>query len=308
MRNASSIGWICFVIAGLAAITPILCADDKTTPADSDGYKTVPVVGSDGKTTNIRVQKQPQPDARLSSTSSDGKYDPTQYNLNKTSSFANKSFPDAFLYQNNGAQETREQHSFITKSYFTDNGSPSNQPALADFNTKATYPVTDAYTRTAPGLDKSYTANQTDAAQNKSAQFTAGASEYQNRAVTLETHKIDTSASPLANKTYTGPEAVLEQREMSKLNQGLMQMKDLPNRPLTIDEVRDLINHGVKPDTDAAPAPSSKPLNDPDYKPEPALPLPPPDTSDEDVPSPGILAAQHQQQEAPPENSEPLPK
>ena len=309
LRNASSIGWTCFVVALFAATTPILYADDKPAPTDSDGYKTVPVAGTNGKPVNVRVQAQPQPNAHLSSTSSDGKYDPSQYDLNKTSSLANKTYPSASLYQNNRAEEAREERTFITKPYLIDNGSPTNQTVPMNFNSKAAYPVTSAYNRTAPGLDKSYPANQTDVAQNKSAQFTAGTSEYQDRAVNLVTHKIETNSSPLANKTYAGPEAILERRDMAKMNQGLMEMKDLPDRPLSVDEVRNLINHGIKPDTDTPPAPESKPLNDPDYKPDPVLPPPPPNTSDEELPSPGAMAAQHQQQqEPPPENSEPLPK
>jgi hypothetical protein len=86
-------------------------------------------------------------------------------------------------------------------------------------------------------------------------------------------------------------------------------LSDLPNRPLTIDEVRGLINHGFKPDTNVKPETSSKPLNDPDYKPE-VSPAPPDspqgskadDDKNDPLPAPGTMS------QPPPENSESLPQ
>jgi hypothetical protein len=88
---------------------------------------------------------------------------------------------------------------------------------------------------------------------------------------------------------------------------------------LSVDEVRALINHGFKPDLSEPAAPASKPLNDPNYQPEPlrieptsaddALPVPPApgmhkvqdDDSNDPVPSPGTMA-EH------PEDAQSLPK
>jgi len=279
----------------------------------------VPVAGANGKVTYIRVQDQSSPSAHFSSSSSDEKYDPSRISLNKTSDLANKAFPTASLYQNHSAEEARQQRTFITKPFFAGNDAPANR-SVSNFNTKITYPAAQGYNRTADGTTKTFLANQTDIDQNKSAQLASTPSEYQNRTAYLGDHKFGTYASPLANKTYTGPGVNSTRQDMAKVGASLMQMKDLPNRPLTIDEVRELINHGIKPDTDAPPpASQSKPMNDPDYEPgpppppfahSPSSPAPssPAVASDEDLPSPGTMAAQHQQQEQPPENSEPLPK
>ncbi len=53
-----------------------------------------------------------------------------------------------------------------------------------------------------------------------------------------------------------------------KENVVIAHVSDIPNRPLTVDEVRGLINHGLKPDTAAPPGMPSKAINDPNYKPE----------------------------------------
>jgi hypothetical protein len=323
LRTSPSLSRICFLAAGFAAISSLLQADDQPATTDADGYRVIPIVGANGKRTSIRVQTQTPPDAHLSSTDSDGTYRPDSLSLNKTSSLANKTFSSGSLYQNDTAEEFREQSTFLTKPYPLDSGSISNLTSQ-NFNAPATFPMTNAYNRTASGLDKSYPVNQADASQNKSAQFTIGASDYQNRTANLGTQKVDTYASPLAQKAYNGPEAKLIQRDLNRMSQGLSDVKDLPNRPLTIDEVRDLINHGIKPDADAPPPPASKPLNDPNYTPDPAPPplepaptppstppspaTPASDESDGGMPPPGAMAAEHQAQEAPPENSEPLPK
>lgn len=50
--------------------------------------------------------------------------------------------------------------------------------------------------------------------------------------------------------TYTGPEAQKIKRDMEEINKTLGNTKDLPNRSLTVQEVRDLLNHNKKPDQD----------------------------------------------------------
>jgi hypothetical protein len=316
LSKASLIGCI-GAFAGLVLTAPFLHADDKPSPPppSGDGYTSIPIHLPNGKTSYVRVQEQPKPTGHLSSATTDGKYDPSQLSLSKTSDLANKTFSSPSFTQSDSVEVAREQ-SFLTKSYFGGAG-PKSSVTEQTFDTKAAYPNanTGAYNHTASGLDKSYVANTTDIAQNQTAPITAGVPEEQNRTANIGGHKIDATASPLASKTYTGPEADIERHEMAQVNQDLIQMKDLPNRPLTIDEVRALINHGIKPNTDSAPPPATKPLNDPDYRQEPSPAPPPlpstraptPDTSDDDLPSPGMVAAQHPVSATPPENSEPLP-
>ena len=96
-----------------------------------------------------------------------------------------------------------------------------------------------------------------------------------------------------------------------KENTVIAHVSDIPDRPLTIDEVRGLINHGFKPDTTASPDAPTKAINDPDYKPE-ASPEPPEapsmraplidDDRDAPLPSPGTMS------QTAPENSDPLPQ
>jgi hypothetical protein len=110
----------------------------------------------------------------------------------------------------------------------------------------------------------------------------------------------------MSGKTFQGPEAVAAHQHLTMTDDGKIFISDLPNRALTIDEVRNLINHGFKPNTDLKPEEQSKPLNDPNYKPEPLREMPAPATDDDrndPVPPPGTMAAPQ-----PPENSVPLPQ
>ena len=135
----------------------------------------------------------------------------------------------------------------------------------------------------------------------------------------IDARTYDTFASPEANKEYGGPEAdIIRQRVKPglQIDGDLQKLTEIPNRPLTVDEVRALINHGFKPDFTKPAAPDNKALNDPDYQPEPlridppedATPAPPAaaahkvqdDDTNDPVPAPGTMA-EH------PEDSEPLP-
>ncbi len=57
--------------------------------------------------------------------------------------------------------------------------------------------------------------------------------------------------------TYTGPEADRIKQDMEMIDKTLGSAKDLPNRSLTVQEVRDLLNHNAKPGKDPA-APDAK--------------------------------------------------
>jgi hypothetical protein len=283
----------------------LLHADDQ--PVSSDGYKTVPInVG--GKTVPIRVQESGDPYKNVSSSNSDGKYHPEQI-FSTTSSMADKkfSFASNSLSKSDPDFKNSDQSTFITKSY---TGDPSS-PSVPNLDAKAGFPTTSAYSRNAAGFDKSYLTSNADAGQNRTAWVASATSTDQNRTALLGAQTTDIFASPLAGKTFQGPEADAAKRHLIRLNNGQISITDLPNRPLTIDEVRDLINHGFKPNTDIKPEEPSKPLNDPNYKPEPLRDAPSPDTSsstsDDDkndpVPPPGTMAAPQA-----PENSEPLPQ
>jgi hypothetical protein len=140
--------------------------------------------------------------------------------------------------------------------------------------------------------------------------------EESNRTADLGGHDVQKFAYVDSDKTYAGPEAPLVKRDLAKMNEGMESLKDLPDRPLTIDEVRALINHGIKADTSEKPAPASKPLNAPDYMPDPAPapmrnPVEPGHLRDNnDLSIPGAVSHPDQvvPDPAPPENSESLPQ
>ncbi len=133
----------------------------------------------------------------------------------------------------------------------------------------------------------------------------------QGRSATIEKQNSAAFASPLGDKKFEGDEAQAARRHLSRNKSGQIEITDLPDRPLTIDEVRNLINHGFKPDTEVKPEEPSKPLNDPDYKPEPLRDMPAPASSDDDkddpVPAPGTMSSPAIPA-VPAENSDALPQ
>jgi hypothetical protein len=306
-QNKPLIFWTRLIAVTFVTTGRLLPADDQ--PASSDGYKTVPVTVN-GKTIPIRVAEQSDPFRNVSSSDSTGKYDPERI-FSATSSMANKKFalPSDSISQSNSNFKDRDQNTFITKPYIYDTSSP----IAPNLDAKAGFPTTGAYSRSATEFNKNYPTSSADIGQGRPAAFaTTTDSADQNRTAVLggpeKTEGIVSDS--MANKQYLGPGAQhVPDGIVIKDNIIISRMSGLPNRPLSIDEVRNLINHGIKPDTDAKPEEPSKPLNDPDYKPEPLRDTPPPDTSspagDDDkndpVPPPGTMAA-------PPENSEPLPQ
>jgi hypothetical protein len=295
---------VCFVTTGR-----LLHADDQ--PPSSDGYKTVPVtVGS--KTIPVRVQEGGDPLKNVSSSSATGKYDPERL-FSTTSSMANKTFspPSDSISKTSSVFKSGDQNTFITKPYAFDPSTPS----APNLNTKVSFPTTSAYGRNATGFDKGYITSTADAGQNRPALFASStvSPDLNHAAVLGGPDKPEVLATdPMANKQYLGPGAQHVPDNIAiKDNVVLSRMSGLPNRPLSIDEVRNLINHGFTPDTDVKSTEPSKPLNDPNYKPEPLRISPAQDqaapTGDDDkndpVPPPGTMAAPQA-----PENSEPLPQ
>ncbi|MCE0482962.1 MAG: hypothetical protein LV479_01840 [Methylacidiphilales bacterium] len=285
----------------LVAGTSLLRASDSS---DSDGYRKIPYKAADGKTAYIRVKKDADPLGSMPKPAPGDKYDPERI-FSHTSSFADKSFSagDTSLSKNDSADKDITEHAFVTKSY-NPGASSGRDETTPNLNTHFSTQATTAYGYNFDEYNRAFAAD-VNSDQNKKSLFASRTSSDQGRTADIGGSAFNTYSSSLADKTYGGPEAEAIHRDLQKINDGLMQMKDLPNRPLTVDEVRALINHGFKPDTNEPPASESKPLNDPSYQPEPLRDAPPPgdteDDKDDSVPPPGTIA------QPPPENSEPLP-
>jgi hypothetical protein len=218
--------------------------------------------------------------------------------------------------------QTAGTDGFVTKVYDT-----TQSASVYNLGSKSTY-RTSSYDglKAVAGYDQSFATKTADVGQdqNAAAQFAAiGAPDPdQSRAVPIPPTPYPASDAPYADadKTFQGPEEDARHRHLTRLKNGQLLVEQIPDRPLSIDEVKNLINHGFKPNTDQPAPPASKPLNDPNYQPEPIRIEPtsaddaPPspastpsvtghkddDDANDPVPSPGTMAE-------PPENSEPLP-
>jgi hypothetical protein len=294
----SIIFWM--IAVTFAATGALLRADD----GPGDGYRTVKVT-SNGKALPVRVLQQSDPFKNVSSPQTSDQYQPERI-FSTSSLMANKSFalPTNSLSHRDADFTTTGQNTFVTKAYDLNPDSRS----IPNLNTKASFATTSAYSRQAADSDKTYTTSTADG-QNRTAMLASSTSADQGRAALLGGPEKSEGliADPMADKQYLGPAAQhVPDGIVIKENLVLSRMSDLPDRPLTIDEVRNLINHDTKPDTDAKPAEPSKPLNDPDYKPEPLRDTPSPgadDDANDPVPSPGTMATPPA-----PENAEPLPQ
>lgn len=234
--------------------------------------------------------------------------------FSETNPESNKTFKPADVDVNKSA-DLGTHDNFTTKVY--DNTGPSN---VYNLGSKSTYHTTSFDgAKSAAGYNQAYATKNapTDLDQADSAFAPIGNSE-QNRTAPIDAHTYDTYAAPDADKKFTGPEEDARHKHLTKLTNGQTLVEDLPDRPLTVDEVRNLIDHGFKPNLSEPAAPASRPLNDPNYQPEPLriepttpddAPQVAPSTSthkvqDDDandpVPSPGTMA-EH------PEDNQPLP-
>lgn len=300
------------IAAALLSLSAVLHGDEQKQQVGSDGYKTVSV-GADKLP--VRVKERPNVYEHVSSSYSaenklaDGsvKLQPDQPNYSSTSSLANKQFAssNASFSKDQSSIEEQKQRTFITKSYFSKASSHTDH-STPNLNTKISPVASSAYSRSASGFNKNYTTSSSDMGKATTPLYASTTSKDQGRTATLGGKKIEAFPSAtLTAKPYLGPEATAIHKDMTAMNQALSRMSALPGRPLTIDEVRELINHDTKPDLETKPEPPSKPLNDPDYKPIPS-PEPPPaknDNQSDVVPPPGTMAGAQ-----PPENSDPLPQ
>jgi hypothetical protein len=234
--------------------------------------------------------------------SDDGKYDPENADFSLTSSMATKSFNvgAASLTQSETAKEASDSKHFLTQPYSTSSyGGAGRSFETVAYNDSA-HP--DA------GLNKSFTLPSV-ASEGGQSFNTGGKSPYQGKTALIAqtTPKIDPFSAPglLTEKTFTDPVMakvphVKRDLYASRENLDVARMIQLPNRALTVDEVRDLINHEQTPDLTSKPDPASKPLNDPNWTPPEMLPpaaddhpsKPGPTTEDkgDDLPSPGMMA------------------
>ena len=232
------------------------------------------------------------------------KYDPTRYSMSQTSSMANKAFSaDMFSPSKKGSDFA--QNSYATKSY--------NQTNSNDLqNAKAKYKASnsDDLSRSDSQFNKDYSTPASKMGSTQSNGFSSSSKD-QNRTASLSGKTSETHSANLA-KQYVGPGAQHVPDGSVKDNVVIAHVSDIPDRPLSIDEVRGLINHGFKPDTTVPADAPTKAMNDPEYKPE-ASPEPPElpnnsrgrvidDDKDAPLPSPGSMA------QPPPENSESLPQ
>ena len=272
-------------------------------PKDSHTYKTIQI-NSGGKPIMVRVQQQPDP---LKNVTFHDDLD-SHRAFSATNDMANKSFSATAGAGWNKAADVKAPDAIGAKPYKFDEAAPT----APNLGTKASFRSASFKSDAAVGFDKSFSTAAANASQGKTAVLGVASSQDQDRTAQLGGQEISKFASSMADKTFQGPEADAAHQHLKRLGNGQIEIADIPNRPLSIDEVRDLINHGFKPNTSAPPPEASKPMNDPDYVPQPlrddpsaGRSTPPVKASDDDkddaVPPPGTLSP-------PPENSEPLPK
>lgn len=248
----------------------------------------------------VRVADQARP--TLNTTSPDGKYDPSDADFGRTSSYAHKTFSDQDTsLETNGEASDLKQKQFLTKSFAASAYDQSDKTfATAAYHSSA---------RSSDDLSKAY--NLPPAQTDLTRSFATQPSDLQNKtaAVGGDTSKKDPFSTPWSegNKQFYDPTILRVPHhhlsgENAPRNAPLDDIDALPNRPLTVDEVRDLINHGQKPDLDSRPDENqSKPLNDPGYEPplklpeidDKAAPATPPrdEAKSDELPSPGMMAA-----------------
>jgi hypothetical protein len=238
------------------------------------------------------------------STDDNDKYDPQSADYSRTSSFAHKSFDTSgsALSQNETAAEARDNKRFLTQPYATG----SYKFAGRSFETAA---YNDSAHPDAE-LNKSFTLPA--AYEDGNQTFNTGKkSEYQDKTASIvqAAPKIDPFSAPgaLTEKTFFDPTTLHVPHKSFKLSNSVRSdpnsagtITDLPNRPLTVDEVRNLVNHEQIPDLNAKSDEPSKPLNDLNWTPpevappapddRPVKPGPTTEDKSDELPSPGMMA------------------
>jgi hypothetical protein len=311
-RNRALLYWApCFVVI-LAFSSPVLRANGQAgapVPSDKDYHEVT--VKNGKKTAVIRVKDQIGP--RLhGELPSNGVYSPTNLDLGRSSSFSNKEFTvgNSSLSKTDTAEEALSGNRFVTKSF-----SLSKSDSMADVG--KTY-KTSSFTESARGSNdyqgKTFATSASTMTQGKDAAFEGAGktSTFQGQTAVLDGDKKTpfSGTSDLNDKTFSDPEMKHIRRDPYSTGNNLdvKRLTDLPNRPLTIKEVRNLINHETVPNLNEKADDDLKSLNDPEY--EPPAPFKdyrpkqlPAEEKDNGLPSPGMMATP-----TPPENGQPLPK
>jgi hypothetical protein len=270
-------------------------------PANSD-EKTVPVsVG--GRMVPFRVKQQNDP---LKHASFPDELDPRKV-FSATNDMANKSYTaDSVTLKKDSDFSNRDRNTFPTSAY--------RDSTLPDQSNSKTFTTSKAFTKSAHDYNKSFSTTTANLGSNQPAVLSQNpTSDDQNRTAVLGgPDKQEVLASnDMTHKQYLGPGAQKVPDGVAiKDNLILTRMSGVPDRPLSIDEVRNLINHGTVPDTTEKPDAPSKPLNDPNYQPEPLRDIPAPipggnpkEDDESAIPEPGTMSLV-----PPPENSQPLPQ
>jgi hypothetical protein len=301
------------VLLLLAAALP--CTAGAPADPPPPGFHNV-TIGTGNQKSVIRVADSAGPHMNGGSepdSSPNAPYDPTALNFSKSSPLAGKTFSTSFvsLSKNDNAAQSLGLQPFATHSFAT---SSYNQPD-SQYQTVA-YRESS---RSSDAFSKTYELPTSgNSGADASRTFAVGTSEFQGK--TASEAQVPTKPDPFATpssmseKTFFDPMMKHVKHDPYATGLDVKRLADLPNRSLTIDEVRNLINHEQIPDLETKPDEPSRALNDPDWAPEatPAvsqpdradnLPVAPPAELDKDneLPSPGEMAQ-------PPENSEKLPK
>jgi hypothetical protein len=307
--------FVCLAAFALAGATAFLRADDDSANAQKapPGYKIVDHDIGGGKKMPIFVKQDVDPLSHTRGFNDDPLDHQKVYS--ETNPMANKSFFGGNGASWNRASTFKDQDIYPAKVYNSAGGS-----RIYNFGAKSTY-QTSAYAGLNPaaGYDKTFATKPADIDTNQAAAaFAAMGSSEQNRMAPIDAKPVETFADVAADKKFQGPEEEARHRHLTHptpIDGDFQIIDNLPDRPLSIDEVKNLLNHDFKADTSKAPPPASKPLNDPDYQPqpiriEPTSPETPPptpgsgtkldDDKDDPVPSPGTMADH-------PEDSEQLP-
>ncbi len=213
----------------------------------------------------------------------------------RTSSFAGKSFSagNSALSGSETAPEA-EHGAFVTNTYGTSSYNRPN-PTFAT----AAYHV-DA--RSSDNLVKPFALPASNDTFAKS--FAVKSSDLQDKQALIgQKTPQDPFATPWTegDKKFYDPMLRHVKRDPYAADSlDVKRLSALPNRPLTIDEVRALINHEQVPDLNSKPDAQSRALNDPNWEPPLKLPeldeketgAPPPrdEAKDGELPSPGMMA------------------
>lgn len=290
----------------MAAAAPARAEDAKITPPPGCQVKYIKI---GDKKVPFFVREEADPISGVAPPQPGEKYEPGRV-FSHTSALANKTFEIDNDPAYSHTVDLTQKQEFATKPFAF--GNPED-PAITN-KKSALGNTTFTVDKPAKGFEQAFAIRAADFDLDKaSSPFSKITSPDQDRMATIGDKKVETPTDPMADKVFQGPEADAAHKSLTRLDNGQIYVSDLPDRPLSIEEVKNLINHGFKPDTSKAALDDTKPLNDPDYQPEPlriepnssdtSAPAPnhaKDDDKDDAVPPPGTMT--------PPENDAPLPK